>query len=78
MPSRFASIFPIDAILPIRLHQDLEAKISDAAGPIKKVEEEQQSYQFETDAALFSERKTLQDLNLSVERLDLSTKTIVQ
>ena len=71
-------MFPIDSVLPIRLHQDLEVKISDAAGPIKKVDEEQRSYQFEMDATLSSERQTLQDLNLSVERLDLGTKTIAQ
>ena len=71
-------MFPINALLPSRHCQDLEIKISDAAGPIRKVDEEQRSYQFETESTLSSERQKLQDLNLSAERLDLSTKPITQ
>ena len=71
-------MFPINAFLPNELCQDLEVKISDAAGPIRKVDEEQRSYQFETESTLSSERQKLQNLNLSAERLDLSTKPITQ
>jgi hypothetical protein len=61
-----------------RLCQGLEVKISDAVAPIRKIEEEQQSYQFEVESTLSSERQKLQDLNLSGERLELSTKPIAQ
>lgn len=71
-------MFPVNVLLPTRLYQDLEIKISDAAGPIKRVEEEQRSYQIEMETTLSSERQKQQDLNLSAERLDSSTKNIAQ
>jgi len=71
-------MLPINMALPNTLCQGLEVKISDAAAPIRKVEEEQQSYQFEVESTLSSERQRLQDLSLSAERLDLSTKPIAQ
>ena len=77
-PSRYESIFPTNSLLPSRLYQNFEVKISDAAGPIKKADEEQRSYQSEMDITLSSERQRLQDLNLSIERLELSTKGIAQ
>ena len=62
----------------MRLYQDLEVKISDAAGPIKKIEEEQRSYQSEMETVLSSARQKLQDLNLGTERLKPGTESIAQ